>query len=52
MLNEIDSTDKNILMMASAGYGKSFIIHKLREMNPSKYIITSTMSNSARMIDG
>ena len=39
-------------MLARAGYGKSYIIHKLREMNPEQYVITSTMSNSARLING
>ena len=52
MIDELNNTDKNIKILACAGYGKSFIINKLRELNPEKYIITSTMSNSARMIEG
>jgi hypothetical protein len=52
MIEFIHLTTKNVSIMACAGYGKSYIIHKLLELNPNKYIVTSTMSGSAKAING
>lgn len=39
-------------ILAEAGFGKSEIVKRLREIDEDEYIITSTMSNSARLIKG